>query len=101
MEKEAASDSESLPSSATLGGMASKHSRTKLALLAVSVSTQWLGFYFQNEADKNFDRYEAAADPAKAAEYWDNTRRNDRFTTVSLSVSYAALAGLIYYVVWK
>ncbi|MCB0277816.1 MAG: PEGA domain-containing protein [Calditrichaeota bacterium] len=90
-----------LPSSGMLGGIATSHRKAKFGLLLLSVSTQWLGFYFQNEADRNFDLYQSAAEPAQAARYWDNTRKNDRFTTISLSVSYTALAGLIYYIIWK
>lgn len=84
------------------GGMfKQRHIKTKFSLLAVSVAAQWASFYFKNVADSRYDDYRRAADPQRAQQFWDETERFDTFSDVSLGISYASLAGLIYYVVWK
>jgi hypothetical protein len=70
--------------------------KTKFLFLSGTVITHWLAFYLKNVADNNFDKYEKTADPTLMDRYWNNTQRYDRYSDISLGVSYALLSGLIY-----
>lgn len=84
-----------------LGLIPRQRLKSKFALLAATVVTHWASFYFKNAADSNFEKYQASSDPALTRKYWDNTQKYDRLSDISLGVSYASLAGLIYMVIWK
>ncbi len=70
--------------------------KTKFVLLTGTIVTHWLSFYFKNVADKNYDLYLHTADPTAMRNYWNATERYDRYSEISLGVSYALLSGLIY-----
>lgn len=74
--------------------------RTKFLFLTGSLTAHWLAFYFKNIADDNYDRYLHTSDMALIRKYWDDTRKFDRFSDISLGVSYVLLTGLIYTVIW-
>lgn len=78
-----------------------KHVKSKFTLLAVTVATHWASFYFKNVADDRFDKYLKTADPQLMNKYWDETHKYDRLSEITLGVSYTALAGLIYLVIWN
>lgn len=78
-----------------------KHVKSKFTLLAVTVAAHWASFYFKNVADEKFDKYLQTADPQLMDKYWNETRKFDRISEITLGVSYTALAGLIYLVIWK
>jgi hypothetical protein len=78
-----------------------QHFKSRFSLLALSVITHWASFYFKNVADSNYDKYQMASDTEKINRYWDNTRKYDRISDITLGISYASLAGLIYMVMWK
>lgn len=84
-----------------LGFISKKHLKSKFSLLALSVASHWASFYFKNLADSNYDNYRQSADPARIDYYWDRTKKFDRYSEISLAVSYASLAGLMYLVIWK
>ncbi|MGH1366095.1 MAG: PEGA domain-containing protein [Calditrichia bacterium] len=84
-----------------LGVIPKRHVKSKFSLLALSVASHWAAFHFKNVADSNFDKYQLSGDPASRDRLFDNTQRYDRFSEISLGVSYASLAGLIYMVIWK
>jgi hypothetical protein len=84
-----------------LGLLPKKHVKSKFTLLAVTVATHWASFYFKNVADEKYDKYLQTADPQLMDKYWDETRKYDRISEITLGVSYTALAGLIYLVIWK
>lgn len=84
-----------------LGVIPKRHLKSKFSLLALSVASHWAAFHFKNVADSNFDQYQLAGDPASRDRLFDKTRRYDRFSEISLGVSYASLVGLVYMVIWK
>ncbi|GAB4371499.1 MAG: hypothetical protein Kow0042_14260 [Calditrichia bacterium] len=73
--------------------------RSKTLLLTGTVLTHWLAFHFKNLADDNFDKYSSTSDPRLMNKYWDNTQKYDRYSEITLGISYALLGGLIYTVV--
>jgi hypothetical protein len=73
--------------------------KSKFLFLTGTVLTHWLAFYFKNLADDNFEKYESTANQQQMNKYWDNTQKFDRYSDISLGVSYALLTGLIYTVV--
>lgn len=83
------------------GLISKKHLKSKFSLLALSVASHWASFYFKNLADSNYENYRQSADPVRIEYYWDRTKKFDRYSEISLAVSYASLAGLIYLVIWK
>lgn len=70
--------------------------KSKVFLLGGSVVAHWLAFYFKNVADDFNDKYRRTSDPERMNHYWDETQRYDRYSEISLGVSYAFLGGLIY-----
>lgn len=82
------------------GVLPKQHVKSKFALLALTVTTHWASFYFKNVADDKYQAYLHTADPQLIDKYWKETRRYDRLSDITLGVSYAALAGLIYMVIW-
>ena len=70
--------------------------KTKFALLSGTIVAHWLSFYFKNVADKNYDLYLRTANPVAMQNYWNTMERYDRYSEISLGVSYAMLSGLIY-----
>lgn len=83
-----------------LGLVSRKKNKNKFALLAVTVATHWASFYFKNIADDRYNKYLRTANPELIDSYWNQTRKYDRLSEISLGISYASLAGLIYLVVW-
>jgi hypothetical protein len=75
--------------------------KTKFLFLTGTVVTHWLAFYFKNLADSNFEKYTNTGNPALMEKYWSNTQKYDRWSDVTLGVSYAFLGGLIYTVLWR
>jgi hypothetical protein len=84
-----------------LGVIPKQHLKSKFTLLALSVVSHWTAFYLKNIADDNFRNYQRATDQQNIKRYWDQTQKYDRLSDISLGISYASLAGLIYLVVWK
>lgn len=78
------------------------HSRlkTKFLFLSGAVAAHWLAFYFKNIADDNYIKYTRTSNPQLMEKYWDKTQKYDRFSEISLGISYAFLSGLIYTVLW-
>ena len=83
------------------GLVSKKHLKSKFSLLALSVASHWASFYFKNLADSNYENYRQSADPAQIDYFWDRTKKFDRYSEISLAVSYVSLAGLMYLVIWK
>lgn len=83
-----------------LGFLPKEKVKSKFALLAVTVAAHWASFYFKNVADEKYENYQRTANPQLMDKYWDETRKYDRLSDISLGVSYAALTGLIYMVIW-
>jgi len=92
---------EEKPKPQLLGLIPRRHVKSKFTLLAVSVATHWASFYLKNRANNNFDKYEASSDPVQTEKFWNSTRKYDRLSDITLGISYASLAGLIYMVIWK
>lgn len=84
-----------------LGVIPKRHIKSKFSLLALTVASHWASFYFKNQADSNFDKYSQTGDAGLRDQYWDSTQKYDRLSEITLGVSYASLAGLIYMVIWK
>ncbi len=84
-----------------LGILPQRNVRSKFALLTATVATHWVSFYFKNVADHNYSKYSRNADPVQRDKFWNRTRKYDRLSEITLGVSYASLAGLVYLVVWK
>lgn len=84
-----------------LGFIPRTHLKSKFTLLAITAATHWASFYFKNVADSNYDKYRRTADPQQREQFWNRTQKFDRFSEISLGVSYASLAGLIYMIIWK
>lgn len=82
-------------------GEKKSYKKYKFALLATSVVSSWVAFYFKNVADDNFKKYRRTADPVLINRYWNKTRKFDRLSDVALGVSYTSLAGFIYFLIWK
>lgn len=82
------------------GLMPKKHVKSKFTLLALTVAAHWTSFYLKNRADQKYDDYLQTADPQLMNKYWDETKKFDRLSEISLGVSYVALTGLIYMVIW-
>ncbi|HFE63220.1 MAG TPA: hypothetical protein ENK14_02245 [Caldithrix sp.] len=78
-----------------------KRLKSKVLLLGGSVIAHWLAFYLKNIADDNYNRYISASDPRLINKYWNNTQKYDRYSDISLGISYALLGGLIYMVVLR
>lgn len=78
-----------------------KRLKSKVLLLGGSVIAHWLAFYLKNVADDNYNRYVSASDPRLINKYWNNTQKYDRYSDISLGISYAFLGGLIYTVVLR
>lgn len=74
--------------------------KSKFLFLSGSVLTNWLAFYFKNLADDNYNKYLTTSNPQLMDKYWDKTQKFDRFSDISIGVSYALLGGLIYTVLW-
>ena len=83
------------------GMIPKRHIKSKFTLLAATVATHWASFYFKNQADSYYEKYTQTGDASLRGNYWDKTRRYDRLSEITLGVSYASLAGLIYIVIWK
>jgi hypothetical protein len=75
--------------------------KSKFLFLTGTVVTHWMSFYFKNLADNNYDKYQSTGNPALMEKYWSNTQKYDRWSDITLGVSYAFLGGLIYTVLWK
>jgi hypothetical protein len=75
--------------------------KSKFLFLTGTVVTHWMSFYFKNLADDNFDKYQSTGNPALMDKYWNNTQKYDRWSDITLGVSYAFLGGLIYTVLWR
>lgn len=75
--------------------------KSKFLFLTGTVVTHWLAFYFKNVADENYEKYARTADPQLMKKYWDETRKYDRLSDITLGISYAFLSGLIYTVLWR
>ena len=75
--------------------------KSKFLLLTGTVITHWFAFYFKNVADDNFEKYERTGNQYLMSKYWDKTQRYDRYSDISLGVSYIFLSGLIYTVLWR
>jgi len=75
--------------------------KSKFIFLTGSVISHWLAFYFKNLADDNYANYLTTGNPQLMKKYWDNTQKYDRWSDISLGVSYAFLGGLIYTVLWR
>ncbi len=75
--------------------------KTKFLFLTGTVVTHWLSFYFKNVADDSYEKYSQTVDPRQMNKYWDKTRKYDRYSDITLGVSYALLSGLIYTVLWR
>lgn len=84
-----------------LGFLPRTHLKSKFTLLAVSIASHWASFYFKNIADQNYEKYQQTADPQLMDQYWKQTQKYDKLSEISLGVSFASLAGLIYFVIWK
>lgn len=82
-------------------GLFHSQMKTKFLFLTGTVVTHWLAFYFKNLADDNFEKYSTTGNPALMQKYWDNTQKYDRWSDITLGVSYAFLGGLIYTVLWR
>jgi hypothetical protein len=82
-------------------GLFHSNMKSKFLFLSGTVVTHWLAFYFKNLADSNFEKYNNTANPALMEKYWDNTQKYDRWSDITLGVSYAFLGGLIYTVLWR
>ncbi|NOQ97984.1 MAG: hypothetical protein GQ561_07435 [Calditrichae bacterium] len=82
-------------------GLFHSNMKSKFLFLSGTVVTHWLAFYFKNLADSNFDKYTNTANPALMQKYWNNTQKYDRWSDITLGVSYAFLGGLIYTVLWR
>ena len=82
------------------GLMPKRHAKSKFTLLALTVAAHWTSFYLKNVADEKYDDYLRTANPQQMHKYWDETKKYDRFSEISLGVSYVALTGLIYMVIW-
>ncbi len=89
------------PKPQLLGLIRRSHLKSKFTLLAASVASSWASFILKNKANKNFDKYEASSDPVQIDKFWNNTKKYDRLSDITLGISYASLAGLIYMVIWK
>jgi len=83
-----------------LGFLPKQNVKSKFTLLAITVATHWASFYLKNVADEKYEDYQRTADPQLMHKYWDETRKYDRLSDISLGVSYAALIGLMYMVIW-
>lgn len=70
--------------------------KTKFILLGGTVASHWLAFYFKNLADVNYNSYLKTGNPQQMQKYWDNTQKYDRWSDISIAVSYTFLGGLIY-----
>lgn len=70
--------------------------KTKFILLGGTVASHWLAFYFKNMADENYNNYLRTGNPQHMQKYWDNTQKYDRWSDISIIVSYTFLGGLIY-----
>jgi hypothetical protein len=75
--------------------------KSKFLFLTGTVAAHWIAFYFKNLADDNFEKYLTTGNPNQMSKYWDNTQKFDRFSNISLGISYAFLGGLIYTVLWR
>jgi hypothetical protein len=84
-----------------LGFVSKKHLKSKFTLLALTVATHWTSFYFKNKADDYHQEYLTSSDPQEIQEAWDKTQKYDTLSSITLGISYASLAGLIYMVIWK
>ena len=82
-------------------GLFHSNMKSKFIFLSGTVVTHWLAFYFKNLADNNFEKYQNTANPALMEKYWNNTQKYDRWSDITLGVSYAFLGGLIYTVLWR
>ncbi len=84
-------------------GYALFHTRlkSKFIFLTSTVVTHWLAFYLKNVADDNYSKYRQTTNPKLIDQYWNNTKKYDRLSDISLGVSYAFLSGLIYTVLWR
>ena len=74
--------------------------KKKFLFLTGTLVGHWLAFYFKNVADAHYDRYLHTSDPVAMEKYWNETRKYDRYSDITLGVSYVFLTGLIYTVVW-
>jgi hypothetical protein len=75
--------------------------KSKFLFLTGTVAAHWLAFYFKNLADDNFEKYLTTGNPNLMSKYWNNTQKFDRYSNISLGISYAFLGGLIYTVLWR
>jgi hypothetical protein len=73
-----------------------KKLKNKFLFLSGTVASHWLAFYFKNIADNKYKKYKSTADPVLMDKYWHDTQKFDRYSDISLGVSYALLSGLIY-----
>lgn len=76
-----------------------KKTKRKVLLISGALVTHWLAFYLKNKADDNYDKYRQSTHPDRIQHYWDQTRKYDRYSDISLGISYSMLAGLIYTVI--
>jgi hypothetical protein len=74
--------------------------KSKFLFLTGTVVSHWLAFYLKNLADDNYDRYQTTGNPQLMQKYWENTQKYDRWSDISIGISYAFLGGLIYTVLW-
>ncbi len=75
--------------------------KKKFLFLTGTLVNNWLAFYFKNVADAHYERYLRTSDPAAMERYWNEAKKYDRYSDITLGVSYLFLSGLIYTVVWR
>lgn len=72
----------------------------KEGFVLVSVLSSWAAFYFKREADKNYSRYLSEGNSSKMNKYFDNTKRFDTYSDISLSVSITSIGTFMYFLIF-
>jgi len=70
-------------------------------LVALSLISSWGAFYLKREADQRYNKYMSTGNPALMDKYFNDSRRFDSYSEISLGVSVAALGTYMYFLIFE
>lgn len=73
----------------------------KEGFVFVSVISSWAAFYFKREADKNYAKYNSTTNVVKMNDYYNKTKRLDRCSDISITISIGSLATYMYFLIFE
>jgi len=74
-----------------------KKKNRKPALIVTAVAANWLSFYLKRRADDYYIEYRKSSSPSDMRRYYNTSADFDRYSTVALGISTAALSAFFFF----